>query len=80
MEDVSALLDQDFPDGEMGLRDRAILEVLYGCGLRVSELVGLDVSDIHVDDGFVLVRGQGLQGASGPFGGKRGACPDALYM
>ena len=59
VEDVSALLDQDFPDGEMGLRDRAILEVLYGCGLRVSELVGLDVSDIHADDGFVLVRGKG---------------------
>ena len=36
VEDVSALLDQDFPEGEMGLRDHAILEVLYGCGLRVS--------------------------------------------
>ena len=36
VEDVSALLDQDFPDSEMGLRDHAILEVLYGCGLRVS--------------------------------------------
>ena len=59
VEDVSALLDQDFPEGEMGLRDHAILEVLYGCGLRVSELVGLDVGDIHIDDGFVLVRGKG---------------------
>lgn len=55
---VSALLDQDFPEGEMGLRDHAILEVLYGCGLRVSELVS-DVGDIHIDDGFVLVRGKG---------------------
>ncbi len=79
VEDVSALLDQDFPDGEMGLRDRAILEVLYGCGLRVSELVGLDVSDIHVDDGFVLVRGKGSRSVW-PVGGKCGACPDTLYM
>lgn len=65
VEDVSALLDQDFPEGEMGLRDHAILEVLYGCGLRVSELVGLDVGDIHIDDGFVLVRGKA----------QRNACP-----
>ena len=49
----------------MGLRDHAILEVLYGCGLRVSELVGLDVGDIHIDDGFVLVRGKA----------QRNACP-----
>jgi len=69
VEDVSALLDQDFPDGEMGLRDRAILEVLYGCGLRVSELVGLDVSDIHVDDGFVLVRGKGSKERLAPLVG-----------
>ena len=80
VEDVSALLDQDFPDGEMGLRDRAILEVLYGCGLRVSELVGLDVSDIHADDGFVLVRGKGSKERLAPLVGSRGACPDALYM
>ena len=69
VEDVSALLDQDFPDSEMGLRDHAILEVLYGCGLRVSELVGLDVSDIHVDDGFVLVRGKGSKERLAPLVG-----------
>ena len=69
MEDVSALLDQDFPEGEMGLRDHAILEVLYGCGLRVSELVGLDVGDIHIDDGFVLVRGKGSKERLSPLVG-----------
>ena len=67
--DVSALLDQDFPEGEMGLRDHAILEVLYGCGLRVSELVGLDVGDIHIDDGFVLVRGKGSKERLSPLVG-----------
>lgn len=69
VEDVSALLDQDFPEGEMGLRDHAILEVLYGCGLRVSELVGLDVGDIHIDDGFVLVRGKGSKERLAPLVG-----------
>lgn len=67
--DVSALLDQDFPEGEMGLRDHAILEVLYGCGLRVSELVGLDVGDVHFDDGFVLVRGKGSKARLAPLVG-----------
>ncbi len=69
VEDVSALLDQDLPEGEMGLRDHAILEVLYGCGLRVSELVGLDVGDIHIDDGFVLVRGKGSKERLSPLVG-----------
>ena len=69
VEDVSALLDQDFPKSEMGLRDHAILEVLYGCGLRVSELVGLDVGDIHIDDGFVLVRGKGSKERLAPLVG-----------
>lgn len=41
------------------LRDRAILEVLYGCGLRVSELCGLDVDRVHIDEGFLLVLGKG---------------------
>lgn len=42
-----------------GLRDRAILEVLYGCGLRVSEAASMRVSDIFFDDGFVRVIGKG---------------------
>ena len=42
-----------------GLRDRAILEVLYGCGLRVSEAVTLRLSHIYRDEGFVRVVGKG---------------------
>ena len=53
------LLDQPFPDTPAGVRDRTILEVLYGCGLRVSELCGLDLPECYVDEGFVRVLGKG---------------------
>ena len=42
-----------------GLRDRAILEILYGCGLRVSEAVGLRISDVFLKEGFIRVTGKG---------------------
>ena len=54
---------------EIGLRDRAILEVLYGCGLRVSELVGMDRGDVFFDEGFVRVRGKGSKERIAPLGG-----------
>src|SRR4051794_18615599 len=43
----------------LGVRDRAILETLYSAGLRVGELVGLDLDDVDLDDGVVTVRGKG---------------------
>ena len=42
-----------------GLRDRALLEVMYGCGLRVSEAVGLKISEIYPEEGFVRIIGKG---------------------
>lgn len=59
VDDVTRLLSQPFPPDPAGHRDRAILEVLYGCGLRVSELVGLDVRDLDLDGGYVRVFGKG---------------------
>ena len=59
LDEVTQLLDQDFPDTPAGLRDKCILEVLYGCGLRVSELVGLDFDGLLTDEGLVRVRGKG---------------------
>ncbi|MBQ8021597.1 MAG: tyrosine recombinase XerD [Bacteroidales bacterium] len=58
-EEVTAILESVVPDGWQSCRDRAILEVLYGCGLRVSEAIGLKVSDVFFEDGFVRVIGKG---------------------
>ncbi len=57
--EVCKLLDQSFPEDKFAQRDRAILELLYGCGLRVSELTGLDMSAIFFDDEVMRVVGKG---------------------
>ncbi len=60
VEEVSAILDSvDTNRGWTGLRDRAILEMLYGCGLRVSEACGLLISQVYLREGFVRVVGKG---------------------
>ncbi len=51
-----AAIDLSKPEGE---RNRAILETLYGCGLRVSELIGLQLSDLYFDEDFIKVTGKG---------------------
>jgi integrase/recombinase XerC len=57
--DVALLVSAPPADTALGLRDRAILETLYSAGLRVSELTGLDVADVDLDDGVATVRGKG---------------------
>jgi len=59
VEEVESIMESVDLSTWAGLRDRAILEVLYGCGLRVSEVVGLKISDIFLKDGFVRVIGKG---------------------
>ena len=59
VDEVNAIIESVPSDSWTGLRDRAILEMLYGCGLRVSEVAGLRISEIFFNDGFVRVRGKG---------------------
>lgn len=59
VDEVARLLETPDPSTASGARDRAILEVLYGSGLRISELVGLDVDDVDLDEGAVRVLGKG---------------------
>ena len=55
VEEVTRIIESVVPEGEKGKRDRAILEVLYGCGLRVSEAATLRISGIWFNEGFVSV-------------------------
>lgn len=59
VEEVDRLLQQPDISTVLGLRDRAMIELLYSCGLRVSELCGLRVSDIQVDEGCLRCIGKG---------------------
>lgn len=58
-EQAAALLDQPFPHTPAGQRDRTMLEVLYGCGLRVSELCDLDQRQVLLDEEVLRVFGKG---------------------
>lgn len=69
IDQASALLEQPFPPTDTGVRDHAMLEVLYGCGLRASELCGLDVDDLYLDDEFLRVRGKGSKERLAPITG-----------
>ncbi len=58
-DEVTSIIDSVDIDTWQGLRDRAILEILYGCGLRVSEAVGLRISCLYFNDGFIRTIGKG---------------------
>jgi integrase/recombinase XerD len=68
IEEVAAILAATDVASPVGLRDRAILETLYGAGLRISELVGLDVDDVDLEAGSVRVLGKGSKEREVPFG------------
>ena len=67
VEALIAAVDLSKPGGE---RNKAILETMYGCGLRVSELTGLRLSDLHFDIGFIKVKGKGNKERWVPVGRK----------
>jgi len=67
-EEVEALIAAPDIDHPVGVRDRAMLEILYACGLRVTELVGLLVTEIILQDGVIRVTGKGQKTRLVPMG------------
>ena len=76
VDDIIASVDTSTPSG---LRDRAILEVLYGCGLRVSEAVNLKISNIYSKEGFLRIVGKGDKERIVPLGEMAAEALDAWF-
>ena len=68
LEEVESILDSVDVSTWMGRRDKAMLEILYGCGLRISEAMGLRISCIFLDEGFVRIIGKGNKERLVPMG------------
>ena len=68
--DVALLIEQPDTSTPLGLRDRAFLELLYASGLRIAELVGIDIDDVELRARLVKVRGKGAKERIVPFGSK----------
>ncbi len=59
VDEINLVIEQIDLSNPLGERNRAMLETLYGCGLRVSELISLKISDLFFDEGFIRVLGKG---------------------
>lgn len=81
LSDVEAILEAAGAAGTtLALRDRALLEVLYGTGARISEAVGLDVDDLDLVEGTVLLRGKGSKERLVPVGSFAREAVDAYLV
>lgn len=67
--EVGRMLDALDVRTPLQVRDKALLETLYGCGLRASEACGLDMAGLHLDDGFMVVMGKGSKERLSPVSG-----------
>ena len=67
-EEVASLLSQPRGQGPLALRDRGLLELMYACGLRASEAVGLELSDVDLEEGLLCARGKGSKERIVPIG------------
>ncbi|MBM4338606.1 MAG: site-specific tyrosine recombinase XerD [Deltaproteobacteria bacterium] len=79
LHEVEKLLDQPNSLTPLGIRDRAMLEMLYATGMRVSELVRLRVNHLHLEAGYVLLYGKGSKERIVPIG-KEAIDGAQLYM
>jgi integrase/recombinase XerC len=69
MEEMNSVLDGALPEiAAFPERDRLMIELLYGCGIRNSELVGIDLEQIHLKAEIILIRGKGKKERYVPFG------------
>src|SRR5438477_768861 len=70
IEEMNAVIDGQMPDvASFPERDRLMFELLYGCGIRNSELVGINLDDISISNEAILIRGKGKKERYVPFGG-----------
>ena len=67
-EEIQKMIDSIDLSQPTGHRNKAMIEVMYGCGLRVSELIGLQISDIYRNDGFLRIIGKGSKERLVPIG------------
>jgi integrase/recombinase XerD len=66
--EVELLLEQPIPTDAKGSRDRAMLELLYATGIRVSELISLDIGDVDLDSGLIVCKSSEVKSRSIPLG------------
>jgi integrase/recombinase XerD len=69
-DEVALLLAQPQGAGALAVRDRALLELMYACGLRASEAVGLELADVDLEEGLLRARGKGAKERLVPVGSK----------
>lgn len=67
IDDIQQAIDVSKPEG---VRDNAIIEVLYGCGLRITELCNLKISELYLEEGYIRVHGKGRKERLVPIGGQ----------
>lgn len=68
IDEVNAILEQPDASDTLGMRDKAILELFYACGLRVSEVINLRLTGLYLDDGIIRVIGKGNKERIVPIG------------
>ena len=79
IQEIEIIINAVDLDSKEGMRNKAILETLYSCGLRVSELVNLKVQNLFLDIGFIKVLGKGMKERLVPIGTKAAECI-SIYM
>ena len=80
VEQVERLLDAPDLSTNLGIRDKAMIELLYATGLRVSELVGLELPQLRLDQGFLVAWGKGSKERIVPVGDRAQDCLERYYQ